>query len=132
MAILEKLAYHAPMVSRSVRQVTLVLDPLYGFRAAEDAKQGPVWLIRSPKNAAAASELRQQYGDRSDHITVFDSCESSLVETLSDLIADIDLHHPGFWKLIVKGIPLTSEIQVSLGSVVTQELANGFEVRRHG
>ncbi len=111
--------------------VTLILNGSYGDRANEDAKRGPVWLAESPENISAALELRRQYSDRGDYITVFKSGIGSEEEICLDLISDIDLHHPDMNELTVIGAALTPRIRSALGSGNFNETERGFVFLRH-
>ena len=111
-------------------RVTLVLDGSYGLRATEDAKRGPVWLIKSPKNAEAATELWCKFEGRGDYITIFDSFNESTEDACLSIIPDIDLHHPELSELTVVGVILTPRIRSVLGKGVFRETDDGFVLCR--
>ena len=60
--------------------VTLILDESYAYRAIEDAKRGPVWLVKSPNNDEIAKELWRNFEGCGSYITVFDSGGKSAEE----------------------------------------------------
>ncbi len=76
-------------------RVAVVLAREYGERVCELARSGPVWIIDTPLNRAAAQKLRAERPDAShlEGVTTFkpqaDSAEDALVAELDT----IDLHH---------------------------------------
>jgi len=106
--------------------VTLILDESYAFRAIEDAKRGPVWLVKSPKNDESAKELWRKYKGCGSYITVFDSSGRSAEEACLNVIPDIDLHHPELSELIVIGVSLTTRMRTVLGNRVNRKTDDGF------
>ncbi len=106
--------------------VTLILDESYAFRAIDDAERGPVWLVKSPKNAKAAKELRRKFKECGDYITVFDSCGESAEEVCLNVIPEIDLHHPELSELVVVGVSLTPRMRAVFGKRINREIDDGF------
>ena len=111
-------------------RVTLVLDESYGLRATEDAKRGPVWLVKSPKNAEAATVLWRKLKARGDYITVFESNSESAENACLSVIPDIDLHHPELLELTVVGVTLTPRIRSVLATGVFRVTEDGFVLCR--
>ena len=111
--------------------VTLILDESYAFRAIEDAKRGPVWLVKSPTNDGAAKELRRKYEGCGDYITVFDSCGLSAEEACLNVIPEVDLHHPELSVLIIVGVSLTPRMRTVLENRVIRKTDDGFTLSRN-
>ncbi len=106
--------------------VTLILDKSYALRAIGDAERGPVWLVKSPKNAEAAKELWHIFEGCGVWITVFDPHGESAEEVCLNVIPEIDIHHPELSELVVVGVSLTPRMRTVLGNRVNQEIDDGF------
>jgi hypothetical protein len=100
--------------------VFVVLDREYGGGVAELVHAGPVWMVDSTTNRAAARNFWVENPERSelDGVTVFTSVEGMTAEAV--LIAEldtIDLHHgehsadPPYSVVEVIGTPITDAIK---------------------
>ena len=77
-------------------RVFVVLDRVYNGRIAELARVGPVWIVDTPPNRAAAESFWAANPDRSslNGITTFKfEADSSPQEILINELDAIDLHH---------------------------------------
>ena len=77
-------------------RVFVVLDREYGERLSELAQTGPVWIVDTPLNRAAARKIWAVDANRShlDGVTTFKSGDDSSPEnSLINELATIDLHH---------------------------------------
>lgn len=77
-------------------RVFVVLDREYGERLSELAANGPVWIVDSPTNRAAAQRLWTADPNRShlEGVTTFKTADASSPETtLIEQLDTIDLHH---------------------------------------
>jgi hypothetical protein len=122
--------------------VFVVLDGEYGTRLSELIVKGPIWIVDTPTNRAAAEIFWAAYPDRKhpDGVTVFKSMNVGSPETI--LLANlytIDLHHnaysadPPYTVLEVIGTSLSEKIKTELSeygfdkSLTTSE---GFRAER--
>jgi hypothetical protein len=83
-------------------RVSLVFDLRFGERAAALMALGPVWMIDSDENTAAARKLRAREDGPRD-LTMFRPGH-----TLSGLLPVVDLHHPDWRAIDVYGASLSA------------------------
>jgi hypothetical protein len=122
--------------------VFVVLDGEYGTRLSQLVVKGPVWILDTPINRAAAQSFWNAFPDRDhlDGITVFTSKNSgSTEEALLCEIDTIDMHHnaysadPPYTVLEIIGTPLTAKIELELSRYGFDEFlttAEGFRAVR--
>jgi hypothetical protein len=103
--------------------VFVVVDKEFGTRISELLKRGPVWIVDTPTNRAAAQIIWTARSDQNllDGVTVFklfDCC--SIEDTLVNELDIIDLHHgshsadPPYTMLEIVGIQVTERIKSEL------------------
>ena len=118
-------------------RVFVVLDRAYGDRLAELAQAGPVWIVDTPPNRAAAESFWAANPDRINlnGVTTFKfEVDSSPEQILINELDTIDLHH-GMYS----ANPPYAVIQVigaSLGEALRSKLPelgfNEFETTNEG
>jgi hypothetical protein len=77
-------------------RVFVVVDREYGERLSELARTGPVWVVDTPNNRAAAQKIWAVDANRShlNGVTTFKTGEDcSPEDTLINELDTIDLHH---------------------------------------
>jgi hypothetical protein len=122
--------------------VFVVLDGEYGTRLSQLAVKGPVWILDSPTNRAAAQSFWNAFPDRDhlDGVTVFKSKNSASTEaTFICEIDTIDMHHnaysadPPYTALEIIGTSLSEKIEMELSRYGFNELlttSEGFRAER--
>jgi hypothetical protein len=104
-------------------RVFVVLDRDYGERLLELARSGPVWIVDTPQNRAAAQNLWAVNPNRNhlDGVTTFKAGQDcSNEETLINELDTIDLHHgsysadPPYTVLEVIGARLSDKLENEL------------------
>ena len=122
--------------------VFVVLDGEYGTRLSELIVKGPIWIVDTPTNRAAADMSWAAFPDRKhpDGVTVFTSKNIGSPETI--LLANlytIDLHHnaysadPPYTVLEVIGTSLSEKIKTELSEYGFDEFlttSEGFRAER--
>ena len=122
--------------------VFVVLDGEYGTRLSELIMKGPIWIVDTPTNRAAAEIFWAASLDRkqSDGVTLFKSKNIGFPETI--LLANlytIDLHHnsysadPPYTVLEVIGTSLSEKIKTELSEYGFNEFfttSEGFRAER--
>jgi hypothetical protein len=119
-------------------RVSVVVDREYGERLSELARTGPVWIVDTPNNRAAAQKIWAVDNSRShlDGVTTFKtgndcSCEDTLINELDT----IDLHHgtysanPPYTVLDVVGAVMSERLKTELAKFGFDEFeatAEGF------
>jgi hypothetical protein len=123
-------------------RVFVVLDRDYGERLSELAKNGPVWIVDTPTNRAAAQRSWTANPNRShlDGITTFKTTDTSSPETaLIEQLDTIDLHHgmysanPPYTVLEIIGTTISERTKSELsqfGFDQFQGTAEGFRAVR--
>jgi hypothetical protein len=122
--------------------VSVVLDREYGTRLSQLVLNGPVWIVDTPTNRAAAEMFWKAFPDRQhpDGVTVFKSKNTGSAETtlLANLYT-IDLHHnayssdPPYTALEVIGTSLSEKIKTELSEYGFDEFlatSEGFRAER--
>jgi len=92
------------------KRISLIVDPALGARAFELAERGPVWLVVSPANRQTAEQLWRRDGVPLGWVTVFDPDGDKSEEIVTNLLATIDEHHPGWRWLEIFGADFTEGI----------------------
>ena len=130
------------IMSNAPYRVFVVLDYEYGPRISQLAKSGPVWVLDSPANRAAAENFWEQFPSRNDldGITVFKASKvHSLEAVLINELQTIDMHHgiysadPPYTILQIIGTVLTARIESALseyGFHSFREIPEGFQASR--
>jgi hypothetical protein len=123
-------------------RVFVVLDREYAERLSEVAAAGPVWIVDTPTNRAAAQRIWAADPNRShlDGITTFKTADESSPETaLIEQLDTIDLHHgtysasPPYTVLEIIGTTISERTQAELsrfGFDQFQGTAEGFRAVR--
>ena len=123
-------------------QVSVVLDPDFGFRLAEQVSFGPVWIIDTPINRAAFEKHWAEHRGEShlQGVTSFAAWSGASAEgLLIGEIDTIDLHHGHhsaevpYAVLEVVGTALTSKLEEVLseyGFVAFESTVEGFRASR--
>ena len=123
-------------------RVFVVVDREYGARLTNLVQTGPVWIIDSPANHAAAQQIWAVNPNPShlDGVTAFKLGEdSSSEDILIDELETIDLHHGTcsadhpYTVLEVIGTVISMRLKIDfskLGFNDYQETSQGFRARR--
>jgi hypothetical protein len=124
------------------RRVFVVLDCDYGSRLAELAQAGPVWIVDTPPNRAAAEGCWAANPDRThlNSVTTFKfEVGSSSEEILGNELGTIDLHHgiysasPPYTAIEVIGATLSETVRRRLSEFGFSEFertSEGFRAVR--
>lgn len=117
------LAFEWFFVMSGTYRVFIVLDKEYGERLSELNQAGPVWIVDTPRNRAAAQKIWEVAPNRShlEGVTAFkinadDSPEDNLVNELDA----IDLHHgihsanPPYTVLEAVGVQINKRLETEL------------------
>jgi hypothetical protein len=119
-------------------RVFVVVDREYGERLCELARTGPVWIVDTPNNRAAAQKIWSVDPNRShlDGVTTFKTGgDFSREDTLSNELDTIDLHHgtysanPPYTVLEVIGAVMSERLKTELSAFGFDEFeatAEGF------
>jgi hypothetical protein len=122
--------------------VFVVLDGEYGTRLSELVVTGPVWILDTPTNRAAAQSFWNAFPDHDelDGVTVFTSKNSDSAEaTFICEIGTIDIHHnarsadPPYTVLEIIGSSLSEKIETELSRYGFNEFlttSDGFRAER--
>ncbi len=122
--------------------VFVVLDGEYGTRLAELIVKGPVWIVDTPTNRAAAQSFWNAFPDRDhlDGVTVFKPKGNGSTEaTFISEIDTIDMHHnaysadPPYTVLEVIGTSLSEKVKTELSEYGFDEFlttSEGFRAER--
>jgi hypothetical protein len=122
--------------------VFVVLDGEYGMRLSQLIVKGPVWIVDTPTNRAAAQSFWNAFPDRDhlDGVTVFTSKNGDSVEAMFLCeINTIDMHHnaysadPPYTVLEVIGTSLSEKITTELSRYGFNEFlttSQGFRAER--
>jgi hypothetical protein len=122
--------------------VSVVVDPQFGFRLAEQVRLGAVWIIDTPANRAAFEQYWAEHagGSHLEGVTSFTGLSDASPETLLlNEIDVIDLHHGPlsaqvpYSVLEVLGTALTRRIEEALkgyGFVTFEPIVDGFRASR--
>jgi hypothetical protein len=122
--------------------VFVVLDGEYGTRLSQLVVKGPVWMVDTITNRAAAQAFWNAFPDRDelDGVTVFTSKNSDSAEaTFLCEIGTIDIHHnarsadPPYTVLEVIGTSLSEKIKTELSEYGFDEFLTtsvGFRAER--
>jgi hypothetical protein len=117
--------------------VFVVLDPNYGEHISALIDLGPVWIIDTPPNRAAAQKFWSANPNRDllDGVTTFKiQSDSSPEDILINELGTIDLHHgiyaadPPFSELEAIGVGLSDKLR----STFSDFGFNQFEVTAEG
>ena len=123
-------------------RVFIVLDREYGDRLSELARSGPVWIVDTPLNRAAAQKIWTVDVNRShlEGVTTFKMGDgSSPQDAFINELDTIDLHHgtysadPPYTVLEVIGTPISERIKAELsrfGFDEFQATVEGFHTVR--
>lgn len=122
-------------------RVFVVLDRVYGKRLSELARIGPVWIVDTTLNRAAAEGVWAVHpkGSHLDGVTTFKAGEYSPEDALINELNTIELHHssysadPPYTVLEVIGAVVSERIKAELslfGFVEFQPTAEGFRAVR--
>jgi hypothetical protein len=122
-------------------RVFVVLDRVYGERLSELARIGPVWIVDTTLNRAAAQGIwaERPKGSHLDGVTTFKAGDSSPEDALINELNTIDLHHGSYSAdrpytvLEVIGAVLSESITAELslfGFIDFQATAEGFRAVR--
>jgi hypothetical protein len=123
-------------------RVFVVVDREYGERLSELGRTGPVWIVDTPSNRAAAQKLWAAHpeGSHLDGITTFKTSDnSSPEEILINELNTIDLHHgpysadPPYTVLEVIGAAISERVKTELshfGFDEFQATLQGFRAAR--
>jgi hypothetical protein len=123
-------------------RVFVVVDRDYGQHLAKVAQEGPVWIVDTSTNRAAAQQIWAADPKRNhlEGVTTFKVPESSSSEdSLIDELDMIDLHHgahsanPPYTILDVIGSAITARVKAELahfGFDEFQETPQGFRAIR--
>lgn len=104
-------------------RVFVVLDREYGERLSALTRKGPVWIVDTPLNRAAAHDMRALHNYRShlDGITTFAAGNNLLPEDLFiNELGTIDMHHgiysadPPYTELEVIGTAISDKVKAEL------------------
>ncbi|HLJ85720.1 MAG TPA: hypothetical protein VKZ53_02800 [Candidatus Angelobacter sp.] len=121
----------------------VVVDRQYGEHLTELAQTGPVWIVDSPANRAAAQQLWAANPNRGhlDCITMFElGKNSSSEDILINELNTIDLHHgaysanPPYAVLEAIGAVISTRLKAELsqfGFDESQETSEGFPRRAY-
>jgi len=119
-------------------RVFVVVDREYGERLSELARTGPVWVVDTPNNRAAAQKIWAVDANRShlNGVTTFKTGEDcSPEDTLINELDTIDLHHgtysanPPYTVLEVIGAVMSERLKTELSAFGFDEFeatAEGF------
>lgn len=123
-------------------RISVVVDREYGAQLADLAQTGPVWIVDTPPNRAAAERIWAA-APRLSHlqgVTTFKFApESSDQDILMSQLNTIDLHHseyssdPPYTILEIIGTHLTSRLKAELsefGFHEFEETSYGFRAVR--
>ena len=80
-------------------RVFVVLDPNFGERLAGLSESGPVWIVESEPNCAAAHRVwdKHIHSSHLDGVTTFKAIAGlSREDALVDELGTIDLHHGAY------------------------------------
>lgn len=122
--------------------VFVVLDVEYGSRLQELLEGGPVWIVDTPINRAAAQSVwaESPQRDRLEGVTVFSATDLASPEySLINELDMIDLHHgihsadPPHTVIEIIGVPVTDGIKTELSHYGFNEFhptAAGFRAVR--
>jgi hypothetical protein len=127
-------------VESTEHRVAIVLDPDYGDRIMELARECHVWLIRSASNDAVVAALRQDGQPYSfdSGVTAFNGAETPEASFLS-ILSSIELHHgedshdPPSSVIDVIGLEPSEAVRDELtarGFQYIESSQNGFIARR--
>ena len=123
-------------------RVFVVVDREYGERLSELARTGPVWVVDTPNNRAAAQKIWAVDANRShlNGVTTFKTGEDcSPEDTLINELDTIDLHHgtysanPPYTVLEVIGAVMSEGLKTELSQFGFDEFeatAEGFSAVR--
>jgi hypothetical protein len=128
-------------MSNSPYCVFVVLDGEYGARLSQLIVKGPIWIVDTPTNRAAAQSFWNAFPDRDhlDGVTIFQPNNDSIEATLLCEIDTIDEHHnaysadPPYAALEIIGTSLSEKIQAELSSYGFNEFSTtseGFRAQR--
>jgi hypothetical protein len=118
-------------------RVFVVLDPAYGQRLDELAKNGPVWIVDTPANRSVAQQIWTAAPNRShlEGVTTFKFPENSSSEDiLINELDTIDLHHgihsanPPYTVIEVIGAGVSDKVKEALSEFGFDH----FEATSHG
>ena len=104
-------------------RVYVVVDKEYGEGVCELARTGPVWIIDTPVNRAAARKIwaERPHASNLGGVTTFISQASSPEDILVDELDMVDLHHgsysadPPYTVLEVVGASATESVRAEMG-----------------
>jgi hypothetical protein len=123
-------------------KVSVVVDPEFGFRLADQVLSGPVWILDTPVNRAA---FEKHWAERKgeSHLEGVTSFSGMPKASSEDLLINemdmIDLHHGRlssevpYSVLEVLGTPLTPRIETALREfefVMFEKIPHGFRAAR--
>jgi hypothetical protein len=123
-------------------QVSVVVDPEFGFRLAQQVRRGPVWIVDTPTNRSAFEKHWAEHQGEShlEGVTSFSGMPNASSEDLLINELDvIDLHHgplssdPPYSVLEVLGTSLTPRIEDALREyefVTFEPILDGFRASR--
>jgi hypothetical protein len=123
-------------------RVFVVLDQEYGERLLELNRSGPVWIVDTPRNRAAAEKTWAAHANSSylEGVTTFETGNGgSSEDTLINELDTIDLHHgtysadPAYTVLEVIGAKMSERVKTELsqfGFHQFQATAEGFRAVR--
>jgi len=118
-------------------RVFVVLDREYGERLSALTQRGPVWIVDTPVNRAAADNMRalHRYRSHLDGITTFATGNGLSPEDLFiNELDTIDLHHgiysadPPYTELEVIGTAISDKVKAEL----SQFSFNAFQPTTEG
>jgi hypothetical protein len=104
-------------------RVSIVVDREYGERLSELTERGPVWIVDTPKNRAAAERIWAIHANRThfDGVTTFKAGRhASREDILIDGLDTIDLHHGTY-----SADPPYTILEV-IGATISERLRNEF------
>ena len=118
-----------------MKRVTLVLDPQFGEQAETQVGLGPLWVIKSPRNAAVIERLwTSQLSDLACAPTIFDAVpDRSAEDSAAAFIGTVHDHHPDWEVFEVVGARLSPRLLATLHECAAgsaEETPRGFVFTR--
>jgi len=124
----------------SAAAVAVVVDPNFGDRLADLAQRMPVWVARTPGNAAAIEQLVRRFRRDGGSLTSFVvDAGASRGEWCASVLDTVDEHHgplsrdPPYRSIEVIGTPLSPALRgicEELGFHSFRDTADGFTATR--
>ena len=120
--------------------VAVVLDPTFGQRLRDLAKQFDLWVVPSSQNRTAVEQIWADKTSNNHQVTIWsEPINLELENSWQGIVSNVELHHgeyshdPAVSTLEIIGakpIPVARQVLAEFGFNIIEDTPEGFRARR--